>query len=199
MLKFIILFIPIMFIGFYLRTKFDMEYALPVLREKKYLSYLLAIAVIVMFLAIILFATNHSTAGFIFLLMILPVALYLNVTTYSEAFKNFIGQKPDEEININTYENEADLSLFSPEELKEMTEIGLKEVNNQNEQEVFGKIESEDSKLIVLCPSCGMKYGTKKNTNSQIEIRNFEDEDIKEQGQQISCLKCGQKFTVPQE
>lgn len=91
MLKFI-LFILIMFIGFYLRTKFDMEYALPVLKGKKHLSFLLAIAVIVILLAIILFATNHSTAGFICLLMILPVVLYLHVTTYSEAFKDFFNK-----------------------------------------------------------------------------------------------------------
>ena len=72
-------------------------------------------------------------------------------------------------------------------------------VDNSNQAEVFGKLVKEDSKLFVLCPTCGMKYGANVTSNMQIQVRNFEDDDVNQAGQQIFCLKCGQKFTVPQK
>jgi len=79
----------------------------------------------------------------------------------------------------------------------ETTNQKAEELESSNEPEVFGNLEKENAQLFVLCPSCGMKYGTEITTDSEIKIRNFEDEDLDEPGQQIHCLKCGQKFTVP--
>ena len=71
--------------------------------------------------------------------------------------------------------------------------------NDPNQPQVFGKLTKENSQLFVACPSCGMKYGADVTTNMVIKVRNFDDEDPNEKGQQIFCLKCGQKFTVPQK
>lgn len=72
-------------------------------------------------------------------------------------------------------------------------------INISNQQVALAKLIKENSQLFVVCPSCGMKYGADVTNNSQIRVRNFEDEDINEKGQQIFCIKCGQKFTVPQK
>ena len=72
-------------------------------------------------------------------------------------------------------------------------------ISASNNQELFGHLVREDSKLYVLCPNCGMKYGAEINADSKIAVRNFEDEDLNQQGQQIMCIKCGQEFTVPQK
>lgn len=73
------------------------------------------------------------------------------------------------------------------------------EVNVPNEPILVGKLLREESHLYVLCPNCGIKYGAEVKADSQIEVRNFEDENLNQQGQQITCIKCGQVFTVPQE
>lgn len=68
--------------------------------------------------------------------------------------------------------------------------------NEQDNEEVFGKIKTENDKLYVLCPNCEMKYGVETKSDGSIEIRNFEDIDKDTDSQQIICIKCGQKFTV---
>lgn len=72
-------------------------------------------------------------------------------------------------------------------------------IDDPTQPQVLGKLAKEDSQLFVLCPSCGMKYAAEVTSNMVIKVRNFEDEDPDERGQQIFCIKCGQKFTVPQK
>ena len=72
-------------------------------------------------------------------------------------------------------------------------------IDNPTQPQMIGKLAKEDSQLFVLCPSCGMKYAAEVTSNMVIKVRNFEDEDPDERGQQIFCIKCGQKFTVPQK
>lgn len=61
----------------------------------------------------------------------------------------------------------------------------------------MAKLTKEDSQIFVICPHCSMKYGADITNDREIKVRNFEDEDVNQKGQQISCIKCGQKFTVP--
>ena len=61
-----------------------------------------------------------------------------------------------------------------------------------------GKIkDSEDGSKTVLCPHCKAKYKARVNENGETVIAGFNDIDPKLEGQQIYCIKCGTKFTVP--
>lgn len=51
----------------------------------------------------------------------------------------------------------------------------------------------------VTCPKCGTKYKTEIDENGEAHIKGFEDADDDEPGLQIFCLRCGTKFTVPNE
>lgn len=63
---------------------------------------------------------------------------------------------------------------------------------------MIGKLAKDsNSQLYVLCPNCQARYGAEVTSNMQIKIKNFDDENADEAGQQITCIKCGQMFTVP--
>ncbi len=51
----------------------------------------------------------------------------------------------------------------------------------------------------VLCPHCSAKYKAIKNDSGEYEIPAFNDIDPNIEGQQVHCIKCGAKFTVPKE
>jgi len=61
----------------------------------------------------------------------------------------------------------------------------------------FGEIVEENGAKKVMCPHCQAKYRTKENENGELEIIGFNDIDPDLKGQQIYCIKCGTKFTVP--
>lgn len=72
------------------------------------------------------------------------------------------------------------------------------ETSAQTGPSIIGKlVKDSNSQLFVLCPHCQMKYGAEVTTNLQIRVKNFEDENIHEAGQQITCVKCRNMFTVP--
>jgi uncharacterized protein YbjQ (UPF0145 family)/DNA-directed RNA polymerase subunit RPC12/RpoP len=61
------------------------------------------------------------------------------------------------------------------------------------------KVQESNGFRFVACPNCGTKYKTDIDANGEVHIRGFEDVDDDEPGLQIFCLRCGTKFTVPDE
>lgn len=57
--------------------------------------------------------------------------------------------------------------------------------------------ETEKGVESVICPHCGAKYKAKNDENGNVNIAGFNDIDAELDGQQIYCIKCGTKFTVP--
>ncbi len=57
--------------------------------------------------------------------------------------------------------------------------------------------ETEKGVESVICPHCGAKYKSKIDENGNVNIAGFNDIDAELDGQQIYCIKCGTKFTVP--
>lgn len=51
----------------------------------------------------------------------------------------------------------------------------------------------------VVCPHCAAKYKTVRNEQGNLEVAGFNDIDPNMPGQQIHCIKCGTKFSVPQD
>ena len=51
----------------------------------------------------------------------------------------------------------------------------------------------------VVCPHCAAKYKTVRNEQGDLEVAGFNDIDPNMPGQQIHCIKCGTKFSVPQD
>ncbi|MBO6088125.1 heavy metal-binding domain-containing protein [bacterium] len=68
-----------------------------------------------------------------------------------------------------------------------------------NEKSLIAKVQSSNGFRFVACPKCGTKYKTDVDANGEVRIRGFEDVDDDEPGLQIFCLRCGTKFTVPDE
>ena len=60
-------------------------------------------------------------------------------------------------------------------------------------------IQESNGYRFVACPKCGTKYKTDIDANGEVHIKGFEDVDDEEPGLQIFCLRCGTKFTVPDE
>lgn len=60
-------------------------------------------------------------------------------------------------------------------------------------------IQDSNGFKFVACPKCGTKYKTDINANGEVRIKGFDDVDDDEPGLQIFCLRCGTKFTVPDQ
>ena len=73
-----------------------------------------------------------------------------------------------------------------------------KEEKNKKEETIVGKFEEKDGTIVAICPHCATKYKTIKNEKGEIKIAGFNDIDGNLEGQQIYCIKCGTKFTTPQ-
>jgi len=71
-------------------------------------------------------------------------------------------------------------------------------VREASSETLVAKLSKIDSQLIVFCPNCGMKYGTEIE-GINIKVKGFADADPIQKGQQVSCINCGQLFTVPQK
>lgn len=63
-------------------------------------------------------------------------------------------------------------------------------------KQAFGKVTKEGNFLMIACPNCSTMYKA-DTVDGELVIKNFEDVDLKEKGQQIYCINCGEKFTVP--
>ena len=50
----------------------------------------------------------------------------------------------------------------------------------------------------VICPKCGVKYKVDADESGQSQIVGLKDVDISEPGTQVYCVKCGTKFTIPE-
>lgn len=61
----------------------------------------------------------------------------------------------------------------------------------------MGEIVTEGEQSYVRCPKCGVRHKVKLNENNKYFIAGMPDIDDKEVGCQIHCLKCGEKFTIP--
>ena len=59
--------------------------------------------------------------------------------------------------------------------------------------------DKEDGTKLALCPHCQAKYKVVKNSEGRNEIAGFNDINPELSGQQVHCIKCGTKFTVPEE
>ena len=70
--------------------------------------------------------------------------------------------------------------------------------SDQNAQE--GKlVHNQDDTLSVCCPHCSAKYKANKTEDGEVKIPGFCDVDPSSDGQQVYCIKCGTKFSVPKE
>lgn len=50
----------------------------------------------------------------------------------------------------------------------------------------------------AVCPNCKLKYKVTKDENGKMKVLGLTDVDTKEEGFQIYCSKCGEKFTIPE-
>ena len=95
--------------------------------------------------------------------------------------------------------NQAGIQL--PQILGKVDDLAI--TNEETEQEntevqvPFGEIVEEGETKKILCPHCQAKYKAREGENGNLEIIGFNDIDSKLEGQQIYCIKCGTKFTVP--
>lgn len=76
----------IIVVGVYFRTKYDREYALPIIAENEDLSVIKKYSLILIGLAGIFYFINMKIS-FIILFCLIPFALYLNLKTTWLAFK----------------------------------------------------------------------------------------------------------------
>lgn len=60
-------------------------------------------------------------------------------------------------------------------------------------------VENSQGQKYALCPHCQAKYKAVRNENGDLEIAGFNDVDPNLDGQQVHCIKCGTKFSVPQD
>lgn len=60
-------------------------------------------------------------------------------------------------------------------------------------------VKNENGQKYVLCPHCAAKYKTVRNPQGELEIAGFNDIDPNMPGQQVHCIKCGTKFSVPRD
>ena len=81
----IILVLIIMACGIYFRSRYDKRYVTPVLSENKNLNKFRKIAFSFVMLAILAFFMKLIKLAFILLVLLIPVALYLNYKIYSLA------------------------------------------------------------------------------------------------------------------
>ena len=56
---------------------------------------------------------------------------------------------------------------------------------------------NEQGHEVAFCPCCNAKYKVKENNEGEKQIVGFNDIDSNLDGQQIYCIKCGKKFSVP--
>ena len=76
--------------------------------------------------------------------------------------------------------------------------------NHQNETIIVdtpiltGEIVSVENQTYVRCPKCGVRHKVKLNEQNKYYIVGLPDVDDELEGCQIHCLKCGEKFTIPQ-
>lgn len=61
----------------------------------------------------------------------------------------------------------------------------------------IAKLIKNDNQFKVQCPYCGEFYNSKLTHEKKIHVDFTEDIDTLEPGEQIICLKCNKKFTVP--
>lgn len=80
--------VPIMIAGTYVRYKFDRKYAMPVIRQSRTLSILWVGCVLTIIVACAMYVMGYHTLMFCTLLLLIPFVLYLNFTTYFRACKN---------------------------------------------------------------------------------------------------------------
>lgn len=50
----------------------------------------------------------------------------------------------------------------------------------------------------VVCPKCKSKYKADIDAEGHVHIKGFDDVDDNEPGLQVYCIRCGSKFTVPE-
>jgi uncharacterized protein YbjQ (UPF0145 family) len=62
-----------------------------------------------------------------------------------------------------------------------------------------GKIHDIGEYKFVICPQCGTKYKLETKEDGTFFIKGFDDVDDIEPGLQVFCLRCGTKFTVPEQ
>ena len=60
-------------------------------------------------------------------------------------------------------------------------------------------VENAQGQKQAVCPHCSAKYKTLRNSDGDLEIAGFKDIDPSMDGQQVHCIKCGTKFSVPQD
>ena len=67
----------------------------------------------------------------------------------------------------------------------------------QVEDSPIAEIVDANGYKFVVCPKCKSKYKADIDENNHVRIVGFDDVDDDEPGLQIYCLRCGTKFTVP--
>ena len=56
--------------------------------------------------------------------------------------------------------------------------------------------KNSQDQTVVMCPHCQAKYKTRE-IDGKLSVVSFNDIDSELDGQQIYCIKCGTKFTIP--
>ena len=67
------------------------------------------------------------------------------------------------------------------------------------EESPIGQIHDINGYKFVVCPKCGTKYRVETDEQGHVHIKGFDDVDDDEPGLQVFCLRCGTKFTVPEQ
>jgi len=89
------LLVLVMGLGIYFRTKYDRKYVLPILKSDRKLSQLVTFCVVSVVVALILSFTNYRKFSYFMLMVTAPIAIYLNIKIYGQAWRNSKREKND--------------------------------------------------------------------------------------------------------
>lgn len=69
----------------------------------------------------------------------------------------------------------------------------------KSDESPIGQLHDINGYKFVVCPKCGTKYRVETDEKGEVHIKGFDDVDDDEPGLQVFCLRCGTKFTVPEQ
>ena len=148
----------------------------------------------------ILFGVADSTEGGMFRRNAIKKLIHAAELVGANAITNLhmeIYQTAQDVIEATAYGNAVVVEqTWGSVSQQEMSSNGFGLPSKIDDSPIAEVIDANGYKFVV-CPKCKSKYKADVDENSRIRIVGFDDVDDDEPGLQIYCLRCGSKFTVP--